>query len=94
MKLINNGENNLLHVIDKEHSFKLEVGKVLDVPKEIAKVWLTYPGIQTYVSPEDLELEKEKAVKEALKKAKEQEKAKAQSKSASKSTKSSKKDVH
>lgn len=88
MKLINNGENNLLHVIDKEHSFKLEVGKVLDVPKEVAKVWLTYPGIKTYVSPEDLELEKEKAVKEALKE------AKAQSKSASKSTKSTKKDVH
>ena len=77
MKLINNSKNAMMHKVGKEYLI-LEVGKVLDVPDDVAKLWLKYAGIQTYATPEDIEEAKKKAVKEALakEKAKQEKKAK------------------
>ena len=62
MKLINNSDCALSH-----GKYVLAVGEVLDVPENVAKVWQKYAGVRPYVSPEDLEEEKRKAVEEALK---------------------------
>ena len=87
MKLINNSDNNLSHIADKDTCYILQVGKVLDVPQAVAKIWLTYPGVSVFVSPEDVEEEKKKAVAEALK----AEKAKQKSAKTVKPTKKSEK---
>ena len=65
MKVINNSKLALSH-----DEYVLPVGAIAEVPEKVAKVWLTYPGINQYVTPEDMEAEKEKAVKEAIKKLK------------------------
>ena len=80
MKLINNSDNNLSHVVDKDTCYILQVGKVLDVPKKVADIWLTYPGVNIFVSPEDVEEEKKKAVEAALKAEKAKQKAEKQTK--------------
>lgn len=80
MKLINNSKCALCHGIPKKDFYRLEVGKVLDVPKEVADIWLKYEGVQVYVSPEDVEKAKAEAVAKALK----EEKAKTASKKSSK----------
>lgn len=64
MNLINNSKCNLSH--DK---YYLEIGKTLNVPDAVANVWLKINGVNRFISPEDIEKEKEKAVKEALKEA-------------------------
>lgn len=69
MKLINNSKNAMMHQIGKDF-LVLEVGKVLEVPEDVAKIWLKYPGIQPYATPEDIEEAKKQAVKEALAKEK------------------------
>lgn len=86
MKLQNNSENALCHTL-KEKFYRLEVGKVLDVPNEIADIWLKFKGVSVYVSQEDVEKAKELAVKEALK----AEKAKQKSAKTVKPTKKSEK---
>lgn len=71
MKLINRGDNNLSHSFFKEGKFEiitLKVNEALEVPEHIAKIWIDYPSVERYVDKEDIEIEKEKAVKEALKK--------------------------
>lgn len=73
MKLINNSKCALCHGLPKKDFYRLEVGKVLDVPKEVADIWLKYEGVQVYVAPEDVEKAKAEAVAKALK----EEKAKA-----------------
>jgi len=62
MKLINNSKNSLSH--DK---YNLAIGSIVDVPEEVAKLWLNFEGITQYYSADDIEAEKEKAVKAALK---------------------------
>lgn len=82
MKVINNSKLALSH-----DEYVLPIGAVADVPDKVAKVWLTYPGITQYVTPEDLEAEKEKAVQEAIKKIKAEEKKTATKKTTSKTKK-------
>lgn len=62
MKVINNSIYNLSHL-----DFQCEVGSFLDVPKEVADLWLKIDGVKPYVTPEDVEAEKQKAVEEAIK---------------------------
>ena len=75
MKLINNSKINLSH--DK---FYLGIGTILDVPDAIAEKWLKIDGISRYISSEDVEKEKEKAVKEAVEEALKAEKQKTSNK--------------
>lgn len=70
MKLINKTSNNLSHLEGDKYYF-LAVGKIDDVPEEIAKIWLKINGVEKYVSPADLE----RAKKEAEEKAKAEKKA-------------------
>ena len=79
MKVINNSKLALSH-----DEYVLPIGAVVDVPNNVAKVWLTYPGISQYVTPEDMEAEKEKAVKAAIKKLKADEKKTATKKTTNK----------
>ena len=82
MRLINNSKCNLSH--DK---YYLGIGKTLDVPEAIAKKWLAIDGINRFISPEDVEKEKEQAVKKAVEEAIKAEKAKASSKTTTKKKK-------
>ena len=80
MKLINNSMNNLSH-----GEYYLAIGSIEELPEEIAKLWLSFEGVTQYYSAEDIEAEKEKAVKAALEEAsaqkpKTQTKAKAKKK--------------
>lgn len=70
MKLYNKSQYNLSH--GKE---KLLIGETREIPDNIAKIWLTFPGVVKYIAPEDIE---------ALKK--ENEKLKAQVKDTKKTT--------
>ena len=75
MKVINNSIYNLSHDLyegNKKTSYRLEIGSFLDVPEQIAEKWLKIEGVKPYVTPEDIEAEKKKAVEEALKAAKEE----------------------
>lgn len=77
MKVINNSIYNLSHDVfeaNKKVSYRLEIGSFLDVPQEVADKWLKIEGVKPYVTPEDIEAEKAKAVEEALKAAKAEEK--------------------
>ena len=78
MRILNNSKLNLSH--DK---YYLEVGKSLDVPKEVAEIWLKFDGVEKFIAPEDIEAEKAKAVAEALK----EERAKVAAKSKAKKKK-------
>lgn len=71
MKLINNSENNLMHKIGEKVYF-LAKGAVLDVPKDVANIWLKIKNIKEYIEPKDLEKVKDEAaaLKEELKKLK------------------------
>lgn len=80
MKVINNSIYNLSHDLyegNKRTSYRLEIGSFSDVPQEVADKWLKIEGVKPYVTPEDIEAEKKKAVEEALKAAKEEETKKA-----------------
>ena len=80
MKVINNSIYNLSHDLiegNKRTSYRLEIGSFSDVPQEVADKWLKIEGVKPYVTPEDIETEKKKAVEEALKAAKEEETKKA-----------------
>lgn len=55
MKIINNSENALCHGLPLQKNFyRVEVGKVLDVPKEVAKLWLKIKGVEEYAAPSDV----------------------------------------
>lgn len=73
MKLKNNSKNAMMHKYGKDYLI-LEVGQVLDVPKAVADIWLKYKGIEVYITPEDMEKEKQKAIAEAVKKELEKQK--------------------
>lgn len=80
MKVINNSIYNLSHDLyegNKRTSYRLEIGSFSDVPQEVADKWLKIEGVKPYVTPEDIEAEKKKAVEEALKAAKAEETKKA-----------------
>lgn len=78
MRVLNNSTLNISH--DK---YTIKIGETLDVPNDVADIWLKIDGVTKYVTPEDLEAEKAKAVEEALK----AERAKNAAKPASKKTK-------
>lgn len=76
MKVINNSIYNLSHDLfegNKKTSYRLEIGSFSDVPQEVADKWLKIEGVKPYVTPEDIEAEKKKAVEEALKAVKTEE---------------------
>ena len=57
MKIINNSENAICHGIPSQTNkdfYRLEVGKVLDVPDDIAKLWLKIKGVEEYAAPADV----------------------------------------
>lgn len=62
MRVLNNSKLNLSH-----EGYTLKIGENLEVPKNVADIWLKIDGVTKYVTPEDLEAEKAKAVEEALK---------------------------
>ena len=71
MRVLNNSNCALMHENPhsktREDRFLLcEVGKTLDVPEEVAELWLKYEGVTKFIAPEDIEAEKAKAVEEAL----------------------------
>lgn len=70
MKLYNKSTNPFSHAYlndDKETVYLiLKPQKTLDVPDDIAELWLKYDGVEKYVAPEDIE-------KAAAEKAKEKE---------------------
>lgn len=78
MRVLNNSKLNLSH-----GEYTLKIGESLDVPKQIADIWLKFEGVTKFITPEDIEAEKAKAVAEALK----AERAKNVTKPASKKTK-------
>ena len=84
MKLVNHSSNALMHNTFKESqlvkTYFLEVGKSLEVPDEIAKIWLNIKGIEKCVEQEDID----KAVQEALEKERAAVKAKAKGKTKAK----------
>lgn len=65
MKIINNSENAICHGLPSQSNkgfYRLEVGKVLDVPEDIAKLWLKIKGVEEYAAPDDVKkAEKENA---------------------------------
>ena len=75
MRVLNNSKLNLSH-----GKFYLEKGKTLNVPKEVADIWLKIDGVTEFIAPEDIEAEKAKAVAQALK----EERAKVAAKKAKK----------
>ena len=88
MKLVNRSGNALMHnVFDNSQmveTYLLKVGEALDVPEDIAKLWLKIDGVEKCIEQEELD----KAVQEALKKAKAEAKpAKAKAKSKAKAKK-------
>lgn len=77
MKVINNSIYNLSHNdFSSKKNYYCEIGSFLDVPEDIAEKWLKIEGVKPYVTTEDIEAEKKKAVEEALK----AERAKAETK--------------
>lgn len=91
MKLVNNSGNGLNHIVkeiengkETSKTYFLPIGGNLDVPEEIANLWLKIKGVEKYVEPEDLEKleaqakeEKEKLEAENLKLKEELKKLKA-----------------
>lgn len=63
MKIINNSENALCHGLPSQTNkdfYRVEVGKVLDVPEHIAKLWLKIKGVEEYAAPEEVKKAEEK----------------------------------
>lgn len=86
MKIINNSENAICHGLPLQGNFyRVEVGKVLDVPKNVAELWLKIKGVEEYAAPEEVKKAEEK-VKELEAKIE-----KLQAKPAKKTTKTTKK---
>ena len=76
MKIKNNSENALCHGLPLQKNFyRVEVGKIIDVPEEVAKLWLKIKGVEEYAAPSDVKKAEQK-VKELEAKIKELEKPK------------------
>lgn len=56
MLLVNNGTNPLSH-----GKYKLPKGAKVDIPDEVAKIWLGIPGVEKYVTKEDVNKAKKDA---------------------------------
>lgn len=78
MKLVNRGENNLSHSIMKEFEvegekryestpYVLKIGETLDVPEEVAKVWLKFKGVEKVVDRAEIEAEIRKEIEAEVK---------------------------
>lgn len=69
MKLINNSKLALTHGIPSQSNkdfYKLGIGEVLEVPDEVAKLWLKFDGVKEYAEPADIKkAEDEAKAKEA-----------------------------
>ena len=90
MKVINNSIYNLSHNdFSNKKDYYCEIGSFLDVPQDIADKWLKIEGVKPYVTEEDIEAEKKKAVEAALAEAKKE--AAAESKAAKTTKKTTKK---
>lgn len=75
MKIINNSENALCHGLPSPTNkgfYRVEVGKVLDVPENVAKLWLKIKGVEEYAAPDEVKKAEEK-IKELEAKVKELE---------------------
>lgn len=84
MKIKNNSENAICHGCPLQKNFyRVEVGKVLEVPDEVAKLWLKIKGVEEYAAPSDVKKAEEK-VKELEAKIKELEAPKKKAKKGSK----------
>lgn len=77
MKIKNNSENAICHgcPLQKNSFYRVEVGKVIDVPESVAKLWLKIKGVEEYAAPSDVKKAEEK-VKELEAKLKELETSK------------------
>ena len=63
MKIINNSENALCHGLPSPTNkgfYRVEVGKILEVPDEIGKLWLKIKGVEEYAAPEEVKKAEEK----------------------------------
>lgn len=78
MKLINRGENNLSHSLMKEFEIEgekkfesipyvLKIGETLDVPEEVAKIWLKFEGVEKVVDRAEIEAEIRKEIEAEVK---------------------------
>lgn len=54
IKLQNNGRATLVH-----GKYRLTPQEILEVPEEVAKIWLHIEGVVEYVAPIDLKAQKE-----------------------------------
>ena len=57
MKIINKSENAICHGIPSQTNkdfYRVEVGKVIDVPAHIAELWLKIKGVEEYAAPADV----------------------------------------
>ena len=62
MKIKNNSENAICHgcPLQKNSFYRVEVGKVIDVPESVAKLWLKIKGVEEYAAPSDVKKAEEK----------------------------------
>lgn len=60
MKIINNSENAISHGLPDKKFYRVEVGKVLDVPADVAKLWLKIKGVEEYAAPDEVKKAEEK----------------------------------
>lgn len=94
MKLLNKSTNGLSHIVTEivngkpvEKTYFLGIGQNLDVPEEVAKIWLKIKGVEKYVSPEDLTKLEAKKDEEIAKLKKELAESKKEKKTAKKTAK-------
>lgn len=94
MKIINNSENAICHGLPLQKNFyRVEVGKVIDVPEEVAKLWLKIKGVKEYAAPDDVKKaeQKVKELEAKIKELEEPKKAPVKKAVAKKTTKGNKK---
>ena len=63
MKLINKTKNGYLHTIG-DKTYLIPAGAKVEVPEDVAQIWLKIAGIEKYIEPIEAEKEQEKAAKE------------------------------
>lgn len=71
MKLKNNSKNAFIHMVGRTKIY-LGQGDIIEVPNDVAKMWLKYDGVEEYTSPEEIKALKEQVAKKTTKKAKEE----------------------
>lgn len=87
MKVINRSQFNLSHALEKEvklqddtirveqQPYFLPIGETLEIPEEIAQIWLKFEGVEKVIDRAEIEAEIRKEI-EAEVKTKKQTKAK------------------